>query len=77
MKNLKDNFSTMCAVLIGICGGIAAAMQSGVIVLPPWVMTACILGGIIGGVLVSVFQGKNADLSAKSKNQLFNAAKQK
>ena len=77
MKNLKDNLSTMCAVLIGICGGIATAMQRGMIVLPPWAMTVCILGVIIGGVLVSVFQGKNADLSAKSKNQLFNAAKQK
>ena len=77
MKNWKDILSTICAVILGICGGIAAAMQSGVIVLPPWVMTACILGGIIVGVLVSVFQGKNADLSTKSKNQLFQAAKQK
>ena len=77
MKNLKDTLSTLCAVIIGICGGIAAAMQSGVIVLPSWAMTVCILGGIIGGVLVSVFQGKNADLSSKSKTQLFNAAKQK
>ena len=77
MKNLKDTLSTLCAVIIGICGGIAAAMQSGVIVLPSWVMTGCILGGIIGGVLVSVFQGKNADLSSKSKTQLFNAAKLK
>jgi hypothetical protein len=59
-RTFKDKLTNYCAVVIAICGGVVGAIQAG-LVLPQWVNTTCILGGVIAGAVIGVMTGKDSN----------------
>ncbi len=67
--NSKDLISTICGIVIAVCGAIVGAIQAGV-VLPTWVNTVCLVLIAVAGGLIGVVTGKNPNLTAKTPRQV-------
>ena len=67
MKNIKDTISTICGLIVAICGSLLAASFAASF--PQWLqITLGVLVAVATAVL-GFFQGRNADGSKKSDNQ--------
>lgn len=73
MNNLKDTLSTYAGIAVAIGLAIIGLPAQGVVV-PNWLLTVGILLSAIGGAVIGVLQGRNADGSKKTTEQI---AKQK
>ena len=69
MKNIKDKLTTLCGVIIAVCGVLTGLSQSG-IVLSSGVQTGSIIAGSLAGGIIAFFTGKNSDGSTKLPEQL-------
>jgi hypothetical protein len=69
MKNLKDNLTNICAIIIVIIAALQLSKSQGVI-FPHWVDNTCIVLGALCLGIGSYLQGKNPDGSTKSKAQV-------
>lgn len=68
MKDWKNIVSSIIGLFIAIAGALLGVASQ--ITLPAWVITACIITMAVGAAVVAWLQGRNADLSRKSKEQL-------
>ena len=69
-KNYKDILSTICGIIIAICGaGTGLIWQLGV-TLPGWVTPVALGLAGLAVIVLGYIQGKNADLSIKSNVQI-------
>jgi len=75
MKDWKNIVSSIIGLLIAIAGALLGISTQ--VVLPAWVQTACIITMAVGAAVVAWLQGRNADLSRKSKEQLKMQAERK
>jgi hypothetical protein len=73
MKNWKDTLSSVCGLVIVICGAIAGLGAGGAIVLPLWLTTICGAMVAVAGGLIGWLTGKNPNLTQKSTEQISNA----
>ena len=64
MKNLKDTVTTICGIIIAICGAILGLSVSG-IALPTWVITVCTILSAIAAAINGVLIGRNPNGSVK------------
>ena len=72
MNNLKDILSTICGVIIAICGaGSGLIWQLGV-TLPKWVSILAIALAGVAVIVLGLLQGKNPDGSTKTPEQINN-----
>jgi len=67
--NTKDLLSTICGVIIAVCGAIVGLIQTGV-VLPAWVNTVCLILIAVAGGVIGVITGKNPNLTTKTPDQV-------
>ena len=70
MKNWKDTLTSVCALVIAICGGITGLNLGGAFTLPTWLITICGLLVVIAGALIGWATGKNPNLTAKTDTQV-------
>jgi hypothetical protein len=70
MENLKDTATTACGLIFVICTALLGVQTQ--VVLPKWVLTACIIGIAISGAITMWLTGKNPDGSKKSIEQVEN-----
>lgn len=69
MSNLKDTLSTIAGIMLAI-GGVIAALPTQGVVLPEWAVTVGLVLMGLGGAIMGILQGRNADGSAKTAAQL-------
>lgn len=69
MKNIKEILSTICAVVIAICG-VMAGLNATVLGLPTWVTTVGIIGVAIGTAIIGVLTGRNPNGTTKTPIQV-------
>ena len=69
MKNLKDNITVICGIILTICGILTGLVQSG-ITLPEWIQPTCVTVGAICGGIIAYLTGKNSDGTTKKPEQL-------
>lgn len=69
MANIKDTMTTIAAWLIGL-GTFLAGLNITVLHLPDWVTVVGTLMLGLGGVITSIYTGKNSDGSTKTPDQL-------
>lgn len=75
MKDLKNIFTTISAVLMAGAGALLASYSLPPtallhLALPSWAVTTCVLIITLGGSVIGVLTGKNPDLTKKTTNQL-------
>lgn len=63
MKDWKNILTNICGLIILICAALVGISTQ--VVLPSWVMTACIIAGAVCGAIVAWTTGKKPDLSKK------------
>jgi hypothetical protein len=68
MENFKDMATTICGLVFIVCTSLLGVQTQ--VVLPKWVLTACIVGIAISGGLTMWLTGKNPDGSKKSIEQV-------
>jgi hypothetical protein len=69
MSNLKDTLSTIAGIMLAI-GGVILALPSQGVVLPEWATIAGTVLLALGGAVMGILQGKNADGSMKTAAQI-------
>jgi len=70
MRNWKDIISTICGIIIAICGaGTGLIWQLGV-TLPSWVTPVALALAGLAFIILGYLQGKNADGSTKTPAQI-------
>ena len=70
MSNLKDVLTTICGVILFLCAsGTGLIWQLGV-TLPTWVGPVALALAGIAGFIIAYYQGKNADGTTKTPDQL-------
>ena len=70
MNNLKDILSTICGVIIAICGaGTGLIWQLG-ITLPHWISVVAIALAGVAVIVLGLLQGKNPNGSTKTPTQV-------
>lgn len=76
MKDWKNIVSSIIGLIMGIAGALYGCIEGGII-MPTWVKTACIVTIAVGGAVIAWLQGRNADLTKKTKAQLRKQALEK
>ena len=72
MSNYKDLLSTICGIVIAICGaGTGLIWQLGV-TLPGWVSPTAIALAGIAAIILGLVTGKNPNLTTKTPRQVDN-----
>jgi membrane protein DedA with SNARE-associated domain len=69
MKNLKDKLTTICGVIIAICGAISS-LSAGGIVLPSWLITTCIILTAASGAVIGFFTGRRPNGGSMNNKQI-------
>lgn len=69
MKNLKDNVTSICGLIIALCGAFTS-LSAGGMVLPAWVITTCTILSAISTALIGYYTGKNPNGSVMNKDQI-------
>ena len=64
MKNLKDRISTICAILLALCGAVVAMQQAGVVV-PSTILTITGVVAALSTAVIGYLTGKKPDGTAK------------
>jgi len=70
MKNWKDTISTICGIIIAICGAGSGLIWGLGINFPAWVTPVALFLAGLAGLVLGILQGKNADGSTKTQSQL-------
>ncbi len=77
MKNWKDIISTICGIIIAICGAGSGLIWGLGITFPSWVTPVALFLAGLAGLVLGLLQGKNADGSTKTVKQLTAQEKEK
>ena len=72
MNNLKDILSTICGVIIAICGAGSGLIWLLGVTLPTWVSILAIALAGVAVIVLGLLQGKNPDGSTKTPEQINN-----
>ena len=70
MKDWKNTLSSICGLIIVICGAIATLGASGGIVIPTWITSVCGALAAISAGLIGWITGKNPNLTSKTPDQV-------
>lgn len=77
MKDWKNIVSSIVGLLIAVSGALVGVAAGGEVVFPSWVLTTCIIIMAVGTAVIGWLQGRNANLSRKTKEQLKRQAEAK
>ena len=69
MSNLKDALGTIAGIMLAV-GGVILALPAQGVVLPEWATIAGTVLLALGGAIMGILTGKNADGTKKSTQQI-------
>jgi VIT1/CCC1 family predicted Fe2+/Mn2+ transporter len=68
MKDIKNVVTTICGLIIAICGALLGVATQ--VTLPSWLITTCIISMAVATAILGFFSGRNPDGSSKTPTQL-------